>query len=146
MDIKAQLCHWGLRGQRPLYVWPGGFRAVDCAITPDGTRLIACDEKDKLYVYDLETRVEEYCLCLKSKITSVSISKDSKYVLVNLIDNQIQLIDIETTEVVRRFYGQKQGEWVIRSCFGGAGENFIVSGSEGTLLCRFSGVWVVACG
>lgn len=130
MDIKAPLCHWGLQGHRPLHVWPGGFRAVDCAITPDGTRMIACDEKDKLYVYDLRTRAEEYCICLKSKITSVSISKDSKYVLVNLVDNQIQLIDINTTEVVRRFFGQKQGDWVIRSCFGGAGENFVVSGSE----------------
>jgi hypothetical protein len=50
---------------------------------------------------------------------------------VNLKEGEIQLIDLETASVVRRFSGQKQGEYVIRSTFGGAGENFIVSGSDG---------------
>jgi WD40 repeat protein len=131
MDDKAQLCHWSLRGHRPIYVWPGGFRVQDCAITPDGSRLIAANEAGKLHVYNFATHVEEYCLPLKSKATSVTVSRDSKYVLVNLAEGQIQLIDIETTEVVRRFRGQKQGEYVIRSSFGGAAENFVVSGSEG---------------
>lgn len=114
-----------------LHTWPGGFRVQDCAITPDGTRLIAADEKGKLHVYNLATYAEEYCLPLKSKSTSVTVSRDSRYMLVNLAEGQIQLIDIETTDVVRRFQGQKQGEFVIRSTFGGATENFVVSGSEG---------------
>ncbi|PCG92907.1 Hypothetical protein PENO1_086220 [Penicillium occitanis (nom. inval.)] len=130
MDIKAPLCYWGLRSRNPIHVWRDGFRAQDCTITPDGTRLIASDNEDKLYVYDLASRAEEYRLSMKNHITSVSVSKDSRYVLLNLRNNQIQLMDIETTEVVRRFDGQKQGEWVIRSRFGGAGENFVVSGSE----------------
>lgn len=81
----------------------------------------------------MQTHEEEYCLPLKSKPTSVAISRDSRHMLVNLSEGQIQLIDIDTTEVVRRFQGQKQGSFVIRSAFGGAAENFAVSGSEGKI-------------
>ncbi|GFF35143.1 WD domain protein [Aspergillus udagawae] len=129
LDLSSQLCHWSMRGD-PLYTWHGGFRVQDCAITPDGRRLIAADVEEKIHVYDFATHEEEYCLALKSKPTSVAVSRDSRYMLVNLSEGQIQLIDLDTTEVIRRFQGQKQGHFVIRSAFGGAAENFVVSGSE----------------
>ena len=64
-------------------------------------------------------------------MTCVSISRDSRYMLVNMAENEIQLIDIKTADVVRRFLGQRQSEFIIRSSFGGADENLIISGSEG---------------
>lgn len=129
LDLNSQLCHWSMRGHA-LYMWPGGYRVQDCAITPDGKRLIAADVSRKIHVYNFQTHEEEYTITLKSKPTSVNVSRNSKYMLVNLSEGQIQLIDIETTDVVRRFRGQKQGTYVIRSTFGGAAENFVVSGSE----------------
>lgn len=48
-----------------------------------------------------------------------------------MADGEVQLIEIETAEIVRRFLGQKQRQFVIRSSFGGADENLIISGSEG---------------
>lgn len=66
-------------------------------------------------------------------MTCVSISKDSRYMLVNMADGEVQLIEIETAEITRRFLGQKQREYVIRSSFGGADENLVISGSEGIL-------------
>ncbi|KAH8430680.1 uncharacterized protein LDX57_008342 [Aspergillus melleus] len=129
LDLSSQLCHWSLRGHA-IYMWPGGFRVQDCVITPDGRRLLAADVEEKIHVYNFTTHEEEYCLPLKSKPTSVAVSKDSRQMLVNLSEGQIQLIDIDTTNVIRRFQGQKQGSFVIRSAFGGAVENFVVSGSE----------------
>ena len=51
--------------------------------------------------------------------------------LVSLASGEVQLLDIKTANVIRRFEGQKQGEFIIRSSFGGAAENFVLSGSEG---------------
>ncbi|KAL2863241.1 WD40 repeat-containing protein [Aspergillus lucknowensis] len=129
LDLTSQLCHWSVRGQ-PIHMWPTGFRVQDCAITPDGRRLIAVDVERKLRVFNFITHEEEYILPLKSKATSIVVSKDSRHMLVNLTECQIQLIDIETREIVRRFQGQKQSMFIIRSAFGGAAENFVVSGSE----------------
>jgi WD40 repeat protein len=40
-------------------------------------------------------------------------------------------MDSTTGEEAMRYEGAQQAEFVIRSCFGGAGENFVISGSEG---------------
>ena len=74
-------------------------------------------------------------------MTCLSLSRDSRYMLVNMADNEVQLIDIETAEIVRRFLGQKQDTYVIRSSFGGADENLIISGSEGISQHRLRDSW-----
>ncbi|CAI7678555.1 unnamed protein product [Penicillium manginii] len=129
LDANSQLCLWSIRGPS-IHRWKGSFRVQDCAISPDGKRLVAADTDFKIHVFDLDSREEDYCLSLSSKPTSVTISRDSKHLIVNLAEGEIQLIDLDTTDVVQRFRGHKQGEYVIRSTFGGAGENFVVSGSE----------------
>ncbi|KAJ5321871.1 uncharacterized protein N7506_011001 [Penicillium brevicompactum] len=129
LDADSQLRRWGMRGES-IHVWKSGYRVQDCAISADGRRLVAADTEAKIHVYNLHTYDEDYCLPLPSKPTSVAISQDSRHMLINLAEGEIQLVDMETTAVVRRFKGQKQGEFVIRSTFGGAAENFIVSGSE----------------
>lgn len=112
-------------------MWKGGFRVQDCAISPDGRRLVVADTDAKIHVFDFRTYEEDYCLSFPSMPTSVAISRDSKHMLVNLREGQIQLVDMETAAVVQRFTGQGQAVYVIRSTFGGAAENFVVSGSEG---------------
>lgn len=130
LDDNSQLRHWSIRGQS-LHTWKGKFRVQDCAVSADGRRLVAAEAEAKIHVYNLLTYEEDYCLPLSSKPTSVAISRDSRHMLINLAEGEIQLVDMETTAVIRRFKGQKQGEFVIRSTFGGAAENFVVSGSEG---------------
>lgn len=93
--------------------------------------MVAISPERQIIVYNFITREEEYSILLKVKMTCISISQDSQYMLINMADNEVQLIDIETAEIVRRFFGQKQGEFVIRSAFGGGDENLIISGSEG---------------
>ncbi|CAJ0906624.1 6687_t:CDS:2, partial [Entrophospora sp. SA101] len=65
-----------------------------------------------------------------ANVTSICLSNDCRYALVNLSTEKIHLWDIEENRLVRKYYGQKQGKFVIRSCFGGIDQGFIVSGSE----------------
>lgn len=130
LDKQSQLCLWTLDG-RPSYSWAIDYRVQDCAISSDGQRMVTISSERQIFVYNFVTRVEEYHIKLEKKMTCLSISRDSRYMLVNLADNEVQLIDIETADIVRRFLGQKQAKFVIRSSFGGADQNLIISGSEG---------------
>lgn len=84
------------------------------------------------------------------EITCVSVSSDSKYALINTSPDvrssfpsralgcadvppnaqEVQLFSLDEGRVVQQYVGQKQGRYVIKSCFGGAHGNFILSGSE----------------
>ncbi|KAI9828590.1 MAG: hypothetical protein M1826_005972 [Phylliscum demangeonii] len=129
LDRRVPLCLWNLQGEC-LHAWSDHYRIRDCSITPDGRRLVAITNEKKIYLYDMRTRKEEKCLTLPENLTCVSVSRDSRHMLVNLANNEIQLLDLETAEVVHRFVGQQQGQFVIRSSFGGATESFVISGSE----------------
>jgi WD40 repeat protein len=72
-------------------------------------------------------------------ITSLSLSADSRYITVNLSSQEIHLWDLKKKVLVQHYRGHKQGRFVIRSCFGGANQAFVASGSEGqTSSSRFS--------
>jgi hypothetical protein len=64
-------------------------------------------------------------------ITSVCLSRDNKKLLVNLSVSEIHMWDLEERKIEKKYFGQKQGRFVIRSCIGGLNENFVLSGSEG---------------
>jgi len=81
--------------------------------------------------------VEEYRISFPHKLTSLTISQDSQSYLVSVANGEVHLVDMESSETIRVFEGQIQGNFIIRSCFGGAAENFVLSGSEGVLLSSY---------
>lgn len=128
-DKTHSLRLWNLRGDC-IYTWPNQHRTEDLALSRDQRWLVAMDEQCTLHVYNLITREHVYDLVLNSRAASLSISRDSKFLLVNKADCEAILIDLETRETVQKFTGQKGGNFTIRSDFGGANENFVISGSE----------------
>ncbi|KZP21192.1 WD40 repeat-like protein [Athelia psychrophila] len=87
-------------------------------------------ENNCMIVYDLATRQTEMSFPMEGELSSVKVSPDSRYALVNHPQDEIYLWDLLTGKLARKFAGQRQHKHVIRSCFGGIDGNFVVSGSE----------------
>ena len=113
---------------------PGSFRVTDCAISQDGTRMAVTTLENKVMMYDLRSRYKTAEFQMEDKLTSVNFSLDASEVLINMNEGRVFTLDPNTGEILMRYEGAKQAEFVIRSCFGGAGQGFVISGSEGTFL------------
>lgn len=115
-----------------MFDWPNNHRVEDLTVSPNGRWLVAMDDRQHIQVYNLVTRDLEYEMDLNIRLMSVSISQDSRHLLVNHQNGVAQLIDLFTREPVQSYSGHNGGEeFVIRSAFGGADESFVASGSEG---------------
>ncbi|UPR04175.1 WD40 repeat domain-containing protein [Chloropicon primus] len=140
-SIDKHIYMWHLDG-RCIRHWKGS-RINDLAISRNGKWMVSTSNEKKFHLFNLvmdtETIVQE-----QESIISLCLSKHSDLLLVNLQNQKIHLWDLNEffeccgtpdalpTEPVRRYRGQheKQGRYVIRSCFGGSNETFVVSGSE----------------
>ena len=108
-----------------------GMRVNDLAVSPDGSRLVVLLES-RILVYNFASK-EKICEWHLDdlKLTSVTISQNSRHMLVSMNKDKISLMDIDSGGLIQSFEGQMQRQFIIRSSFGGADENFVVSGSEG---------------
>ncbi|KAK0739785.1 WD40-repeat-containing domain protein [Apiosordaria backusii] len=129
LDKPKSLCEWDLEGNC-VYTWTKRHRTEDLALSADGNWLVAMDDQCKLHIYNVPRREKEWEVNLRSRLTSVSVSKDSRYILVNTVDDEARLYDIEAREMVQKYKGHSGGKVIIRAGFGGASENFVISGSE----------------
>ncbi|ORX90072.1 WD40 repeat-like protein [Basidiobolus meristosporus CBS 931.73] len=120
---------WDIHGHI-LHKWIGD-RINGLAISNDGTRMVTICHDKKIHIYDMETRSEIDFITEDGDMTTVRLSDDGRYVIVNLgTIQEIHLWDIVEKKLVRQFVGFKQGRFIIRSCMGGHGQTYIASGSE----------------
>ncbi|KAF9052998.1 WD40 repeat-like protein [Panaeolus papilionaceus] len=155
--LDRKIIIWNTDGQVRDSWGTTTIRLTDLAVTPDYTHIVAVGmESDippraqngdassvatngtppnpsrthKIIVYDVSTKDTKSLTRLDGELTSVQISQDSQYALINHSPNEVHLWDIHSGRVARKYSGQSQGRHVIRSCFGGVDGNFVVSGSE----------------
>ncbi|WVR03803.1 hypothetical protein IAU60_000799 [Kwoniella sp. DSM 27419] len=68
---------------------------------------------------------------LRCETTSIKISSDGRRVIVSCSPDEIQVWGIDPgLKYLRKHSGHVQGRFLIRSCFGGPKDRFILSGSE----------------
>eukprot|EP00043_Microstomoeca_roanoka_P016617 m.170833 g.170833 ORF g.170833 m.170833 type:complete len:635 (-) comp16490_c2_seq1:462-2366(-) len=116
----------------PAHEWTA-IRGIQLAFTKDEKTLVVAAYSKQVHLFNLETFAET-TVPMKASITSLSLSEDSSYFLVNLNSAVIQLYSIESRRLVREYTGHTQTRFIIRSGFG-VHDKFVVSGSEDGAVC-----------
>ncbi|XP_057781766.1 WD repeat-containing protein WDS homolog [Salvia miltiorrhiza] len=130
-DPKKGIYMWDCEGNE-IKAWKGMRmpKVIDIAVTPDGENLISIFSDKEIRILNLATNAERV-ISEEHSITSLSVSGDSNYLIVNLNSQEIHLWDVTTKWIEpRKYSGHRQQKYVIRSCFGGLNSMFIASGSE----------------
>lgn len=60
-----------------------------------------------------------------------TIDSTDRLALLNVATQGVHLWDLRDRVLIRKFQGVTQGHFTIHSCFGGANQDFVASGSEG---------------
>lgn len=109
---------------------PNSFRITDCSVNATGTRMAATTLDNRVMLYDLPSKAKMAEWHLPDRLTSINFSLDGAELLLSTSHGRLLSLSAATGDEVMRFEGAAQRDFVIRSTFGGAGENFVVSGSE----------------
>lgn len=120
-------------------------RVGDLVITPDGKYLITANDNKQVYFYTIpdfldanSTTRKVATINLGGKLVSCSTSLNGKYLLLSITPDELQIWDIsplhyhERPFLKRKFYGHRQGKFVVRSSFGYVSdddEQLVLSGS-----------------
>ncbi|TYI70598.1 hypothetical protein E1A91_D08G232800v1 [Gossypium mustelinum] len=132
-DPGKGICMWDCDGNE-MKAWRGMRmpKVLDLAVTSDGENLISIFSDKEIRILNLRTNAEQV-IFEEHSITSLSVSIDSKFFIVNLNGQEIHLRDVAGKWAKPlKYTGHKQNKYVIRSCFGGINSMFIASGSENT--------------
>ncbi|KAF5937552.1 hypothetical protein HYC85_025058, partial [Camellia sinensis] len=130
-EAEKGIYMWDCEGNE-IKAWKGTRmpKILDLAVTPDGQNLISVFSDKEIRILNVTTNAERV-ISEAHPITSLSISGDSKYLIVNLNSQEIHMWDVAGIWVKPlKYEGHKQHKYVIRSCFGGLNSTFIASGSE----------------
>ncbi|KAI9114198.1 hypothetical protein K1719_014848 [Acacia pycnantha] len=102
----------------------------DLAITSDEEQVVSICRDKAVLLFHRETHGERF-IEEDQTITCFSISRDSKFLLVNLLNQEIHLWNVEhVPKLVGKYKGHIRRRFLVRSCFGGIKQSFIASGSE----------------
>ncbi|CAL1389658.1 unnamed protein product [Linum trigynum] len=125
------ICMWDLDGKE-VENWKGQrtLRISDLEITRDGKQIMSIFKETAILLFDREAKSERV-IEEDQTITSFSLSRDNRYLLVNLVGPEIHLWNIDgDINLVAKYKGHKRTRFVIKSCFGGSEQAFVASGSE----------------
>lgn len=128
---NKSICLWELDGaEGQSWKCQGQLRSVS-EIAIIGDQFISICTEFKILMLDWHTNVWRTAVEELQPITSFSFSEDNKFLLVNVMNEEIHLWDVENEpHMVFTFKGHRRKRFIIRSCFGGFHQTYVASGSE----------------
>ncbi|CRG92956.1 WD-repeat protein, putative [Plasmodium gallinaceum] len=119
-----------------LYVWSFSTRIQNFVFTSNDKYLIVVASDKNVRVIDYNLKKELYTLPEFDTITSVCASNFYNHILVNIADQRptVKLWDVKYRYIIQTYRGHKQGRFIVHSSFGGKNENYVISGSEDSLI------------
>eukprot|EP00366_Plasmodium_knowlesi_P002132 XP_002259629.1 WD repeat protein, putative [Plasmodium knowlesi strain H] len=125
-----------LKGFSILYVWSFSTRIQNFVFTNNEKYLIAVPSDKNVRVIDFALKKELYILPEYDTITSVCASSLYNHILVNIADQRptVKLWDVKHRYIIQTYRGHKQGRFIVHSTFGGKKEDYVISGSEDSLI------------
>ncbi|KAK8963582.1 hypothetical protein KSP40_PGU014953 [Platanthera guangdongensis] len=129
---------WDLGGNE-VECWKGQrtTKNSDMAVMKNGRQIITICREKTILLLDWESKLEKL-IEENQIITSFSLSRDEKFLLINLLNQEIHLWSIaDDPEFVRKYEGHKRSRFIVRSCLGGCEEAFVASGSEDSQVHEF---------
>ncbi|KAF2220619.1 WD40-repeat-containing domain protein [Elsinoe ampelina] len=134
-DIERALVQYRLGDLSPMHEYTTReqkTRIHDLAVSANGARMVSIANDKRIMTWDLSKsgRTLLSDTTMDDVPQSVSVSADGKQMLVGMKGHKLYLMDTDTGEFVQSYSGQVTDQYVIRARFGGAGEGFVISGSE----------------
>lgn len=114
----------------------------DVAMSKNGNFFVATCSDRTIQIFNTTTKKEDSCMRESVSITSLFLSPSGESLLVctnsnedpEMKDPEIHVWSINDMQVTQTFKGFKQARYVIRGCFGGHNQMFVLCGSEDHLV------------
>lgn len=107
----------------PEEEWNLEYRIQDMQVTSDGKKVVLIGNNKNIYIYPTNEQSLKYTISDPEHLTSLSLSPDGRYMLVNCQSDQmarVKCYDLVEYSLLKDYHGHLQTKFVLRSCFGGS--------------------------
>lgn len=107
-----------------------GIRVQGLVCLSDNRTVLAADSHNRIRAYNFDDHSDSEILQEHHAIMSFTVNESEQLALLNIKTQGVNLWDLPSKSLVRKFIGVTQSFYTIHSCFGGLNQNFVASGSE----------------